>query len=270
MRTSIIWTLFIANALITAIALQSIASGFDPRTNQLLYLGAVTLPVIFMTAHAIVTSTLKRGVFLISIAFVIGLIAEVVGMRTGLIFGGYYQYLRSTPGILGVPITVPFFWAVFIYTGYSVTNSFLKWLGKEKPNFKKGSLLTLLLFVLIDAFIVVTIDLFLDPIEVWSGSWLWITKGSYWGIPLGNFLGWFLVAGVVSLIYRTFEYLKPIKQVWLPDFVHLMPVIGYGMVSVGFWAEANRLNIPNLGIIAILVMMPIVLVNHYLYMFHKR
>ena len=42
-------------------------------------------------------------------------------------------------------------------------------------------------------------DLFLDPQMVGEGYWVWARRGLYRGIPLGNFVGWFLTGlGVMA------------------------------------------------------------------------
>lgn len=44
------------------------------------------------------------------------------------------------------------------------------------------------------AAIAVLLDLFLDPIAVGAGIWVWLVPGSsYYGIPLLNFVGWFVL-----------------------------------------------------------------------------
>ena len=44
-------------------------------------------------------------------------------------------------------------------------------------------------------------DLFLDPQMVGEGYWAWARRGVYRGIPLSNFLGWFVTGlGVMALL----------------------------------------------------------------------
>ena len=47
-------------------------------------------------------------------------------------------------------------------------------------------------------------DLIFDPTEVSRGLWVWEKSGWYYGIPIENFLGWFLgVAIAIFSIERT-------------------------------------------------------------------
>jgi putative membrane protein len=47
-------------------------------------------------------------------------------------------------------------------------------------------------------------DLFLDPQMVGEGYWKWARRGVYRGIPLTNYLGWFVTGlGVMALLEAT-------------------------------------------------------------------
>jgi len=47
---------------------------------------------------------------------------------------------------------------------------------------------------LLTTFIAVVLDLFIDPIAAAAGYWVWLVEGSaYYGIPLVNFVGWFVL-----------------------------------------------------------------------------
>ena len=45
-------------------------------------------------------------------------------------------------------------------------------------------------------------DLLMDPMMVAWGMWVWDHPGAYFGIPWGNFLGWLLVAGLITVVIR--------------------------------------------------------------------
>lgn len=48
--------------------------------------------------------------------------------------------------------------------------------------------------------IAVVLDLFIDPISVKAGYWIWTVKGTvYYDIPLLNFVGWFVLMFLSSL-----------------------------------------------------------------------
>lgn len=91
------------------------------------------LPVIAVLLHAVWTLSPFRGLLFIATSCLTGFVFEFFGLKYGTVFGGSYEYLREEIKFLTVPINVIFYWGVFIYTGYCVTNSFLFWLSKSKP-----------------------------------------------------------------------------------------------------------------------------------------
>jgi uncharacterized membrane protein len=48
--------------------------------------------------------------------------------------------------------------------------------------------------------IAVVLDLFIDPVAVATGYWIWFVKGTvYYSIPLLNYVGWFVLMFLASL-----------------------------------------------------------------------
>ena len=151
----------------------------------------------------------KTAIFFI-VAFLIGLVFEILGVIYGEIGGGHYYYTAPNLFFGLVPFATPFSWVIIIYICYTITNLFLFGFNGEKPK-KTDSLryfigLTTLLSV-ISGLIAVNLDMILDPVSVAPqvASWVWIGGGPYFGIPIGNFIGWVLVAGFAVFIFRYYE-----------------------------------------------------------------
>lgn len=236
------------------------------RWFKLLLLG---LPVVLLIFHSLLTLTTKRGLLFIFLASFIGWTMEIWGLKSGTFFGGYYVYHQNQLSIFNVPLSVVFYWAVFIYTGYCITNAFLFWLNKDKPSIKKHSLFYLLFTLLLDGWFVVAIDLFMDPLRnyllVTIGSWTWLTKGSYFGVPFGNFIGWFIVTIIVSGLFRSYEYYFPLKEEKYNKSIFLIPVIGYGIMALSCFMSAIKYQMVELAILGALFMLPTVIINLILY-----
>lgn len=50
---------------------------------------------------------------------------------------------------------------------------------------------------LLTAVVAVAFDLFIDPVAVAAGYWVWLKEANiYYGIPLLNFVGWFVLMGL--------------------------------------------------------------------------
>jgi putative membrane protein len=55
---------------------------------------------------------------------------------------------------------------------------------------------------LLTSIIAVVLDLFIDPVAVAAGYWVWFVEGTvYYGIPLLNFVGWFVIMFLAPLAW---------------------------------------------------------------------
>lgn len=223
------------------------------------------LPVIGTILHAFWTLGVSRGIFFLTLASTLGFIFEVLGLNYGVIFGGSYNYNPGSNSLFGVPFSVIIYWAIFIYTGYCIVNSFLYWLNLKKPSFKKNGLTKLVFLIILDGLIVVSIDLFMDPIMVIESRWSWTEAGDYFGVPWGNFLGWFTVAVLSSGIFRIYEYFYPEDRKSIAKSVFFIPVIGFSMLYASLVISAWQHRLYLLSLIGTLVMLPTILINSWLY-----
>lgn len=156
---------------------------------RFLFLG---VPVLLLVLHSFLTLSFRRGLFFIILASTIGLLMEMWGLKDGVIFGGHYIYKQNQLTLFDVPISVVLYWAVFIYTGYCLVNSFLVWQKNKQPNYRDRNYWIVPLLSIADGIVVIAIDLFMDPIQVYQGSWTWLEGGPYFGIPIGILLVGFL------------------------------------------------------------------------------
>ena len=60
-----------------------------------------------------------------------------------------------------------------------------------------------LMLSLVTGLVGVTYDLFTDPVATAIGLWSWRTSGVWFGVPIENFLGWFLILAISVLCYYT-------------------------------------------------------------------
>ncbi len=108
----------------------------------------------------------------------------------------------------------------------------------------------------------------MDPVAVKFGSWKWIGGGSYFGVPIGNFIGWFIVTIMVVGIFRTYEYFFPKKEATFNKSIFIIPVLGYGIMSISYFFLALNFNY-TLAIIGSVFMLPQVIFNLILFSKYK-
>ena len=135
------------------------------------------------------------------ISFSIGIFMEIIGTKTGLIFGGKYEFnLKLSPGpsISGIPLIIPLSWSGLIYM---IINYCELVLGGSFYFFPNQNITLLLL----PSILMVLLDLVLDPIAVDEKRWGWRKSGTYYGVPLLNFVGWLFTTFLILFVFRLFQ-----------------------------------------------------------------
>jgi putative membrane protein len=133
--------------------------------------------------------TLRVGAIVILLSW----IAEAWGTNIGFPFGAYKYTNTLEPQMLGVPIYIPLGWLIMLPPSWAVAQA----VSDRIPPFWRTSA-----FVILSALAMTAWDLMMDPMMVAWGMWVWDATGSYFGIPWGNFLGWLLVAGLITALIR--------------------------------------------------------------------
>jgi putative membrane protein len=261
----LLWNMFYFIVLLGVIKIigNLIGIQFDEVSPifNIIMLGA---PIVLVLFHSSIILSPHRAIFFLLFAAVTGFTSEYLGLKYGQFFGTFYTY-KPQLTFFTVPVQVLFYWAAFIYTGYSLTNSFLLWLKKKKPSNALKNWPLLLGTILLDGWFVLAIDLFMDPIEVKLGMWTWVNGGPYFGVPIGNFIGWFVVIVIASGVFRIYEYYFPGKEKKLPRSIFVIPPLCYGLVALTFIGMALQLHMYELGVIGSTLMLPVILYNLYLY-----
>jgi uncharacterized membrane protein len=114
---------------------------------------------------------------------------ERLGTRSGLPFGRYAYTGVLRPTVGGVPAVVPLAWFAMAVPAREAAAAALGARDRRGPR------------VVLGALALTAWDLFLDPQMVQEGYWRWMRRGTYRGIPLSNFAGWFVTGlGVMTLL----------------------------------------------------------------------
>ncbi len=118
----------------------------------------------------------------------IGLAAEFVGLKYGYPFGHYSYTGVLRPSVLEVPVAIGCAWLIL----FAYARQMLSW-------FKIAGWLR----AVSGAFWMTAMDLLIDPLASGPlGYWIWRDGGWYYGVPAGNFAGWFFVSFVLFIIFR--------------------------------------------------------------------
>jgi uncharacterized membrane protein len=115
-------------------------------------------------------------------AFIAGMTSEVIGVRTGYIFGSYYYTQAFGCQVMGVPLSIGINWLLLSYSNaVLVAGYFRKFTSR----------------VITAAALMVLIDLLLEPFAIKHHFWVWNSSTP----PLQNYISWFLVSIIIQIAY---------------------------------------------------------------------
>lgn len=222
-------TSFFFYFLIAVYALSRVLQIFPGKIPMLAIVALHVLPpLLFALVHGVIFCGLRGILTFFALCFVVGSIVENIGVLTGFPFGHYYFTEVMGPKLFLVPI---FLGLAYLGMGYLSWTLARVILGGVDNALTGSRVVTL---PLIAAFVMVAWDFCLDP--VWATiihAWIWQQGGAYFGVPVSNFLGWYLN---VFILYQLFAlYLRGhAPQIdKLPRGYWRMAVIFYGVSAAG-------------------------------------
>ena len=167
--------------------------------------------------------------------------AEAIGQATGFPFGAYHYTDALQPQILGVPLLIPIAWFMLLPPAWVMGQQIV---GKQVTWQKRAA------FIVISAAALTAWDLFLDPQMVAWRFWLWDNpNGIYFGIPLSNYVGWFVVAALVTFLAQP-ALLKPMPLALIYAIVWFLQTIGQAV----FWGQIGPALVGCLGMGGIMLL----------------
>jgi len=152
-------------------------------------------PAVFALIHGASLYRIRGILTFALICLAVGNLFENLSIRTGFPFGHYYFTNLMGPKIFLVPVLLGLAYVGMAYLSWIIGNLIL---GNSRGPLAGSRVLTL---PVVASFIMVAWDLSQDP--VWSTilhAWIWQQGGAYFGVPISNFLGWYLtVYGIYQL-----------------------------------------------------------------------
>ncbi len=218
--------------------------GFDvPILIRAVYL---LCAMAFGARHAVQTRG-KTGALRFTFAIAsLSYAAEVIGVRTGWLFGHYAYGTILGPHLPGgVPVGIPVFWVLILYAADDLVGICLG--PRSLP----------MLRILMVGALTAAWDLLIDPIAVAYGGWTWVTDAApdalVFGIPATNAVGWWLVASVAIWVAgRPPATAAPELPAW---YRHLPALAMVGAVSNNL-AAAVELGFPAAGVAGFAALAP--------------
>ncbi len=219
----VLWVLLVMYAI--ARVLQVFPGGVALPVVVALHVGP---PAVFALIHGAMLYRPRGILIFFAICLVIGNVFENVGVRTGFPFGHYYFTDLMGPKLFVVPIQLGVAYLGMAYLSWTLARVIL---GNMREVVAGTRIVTL---PLIAAFIMVAWDFSQDP--VWSTIlhlWIWKEGGDYFGVPVTNFLGWYLTVYVFYQLFALYLRGRPISLGPLPSNNWNLAVLFYAASAVG-------------------------------------
>jgi putative membrane protein len=163
-----------------------------------------TVPVIFLVALALPSYVAlvrwlgpARGIALLLLLSLLPLAVEAYAVATGVPYGGFAYSADLGYRVFGlVPWTVAFAYLPMLLGAVT--------LAAAAAGTTWSRLIPAGVFVLL------LVDLIVDPAVVHAGLWVWLDGGAYYGVPASNFAGWVLTGAVYIMLFRLIANERPI------------------------------------------------------------
>jgi putative membrane protein len=174
------------------------------------FIAATPVNLLLSFALLIWTQTGKNKYFFLFLlaCFAVGIIVEITGINTGILFGNYTYGNVLGFKVQKVPVLIGVNWFIIIYCcGISIHTLLMKAINRIADDTGKAPMTLKALSVIVDgATLAVFFDWLMEPVAVKLGYWVWNGDGS---IPMLNYICWF---GVSLLLLTVFHVAKFNKQ----------------------------------------------------------
>jgi uncharacterized membrane protein len=131
----------------------------------------------------------SRFVIFALLAFMVGMVSEIIGVKTGLIFGEYSYGPVLGWKIMEVPVIIGINWLLLAYM----------W-GKLAATKKWHPLVAAILA----SIGMVIMDFIIEPVAIKLDFWSWMQPE----IPLSNYVGWLAIALLIQLSFQLLQFSK--------------------------------------------------------------
>ena len=155
------------------------------------------------------TGVNKKLLFFFAITFVFGILVEIIGTKTGYLFGNYAYGNVLGIKTFGVPVILGINWFIVMYCAGITMWLLLLRSAKALDSFDPAQVkwLKLLSLVVDGALLAVFFDWLMEPVAVKLDFWQW-AEGE---IPLFNYICWFAVSMLFLLLFHKLKLAQPNK-----------------------------------------------------------
>jgi putative membrane protein len=171
---------------------------FDRR----LFASLTPMNILLMLALLIWTQQERTLTFwlLFAACFIEGMLAEIIGVNTGYLFGHYHYTHVMGPQVLGVPLIIGINWFIVIYCSGILISKFSHYLMSRMPDTEQERLQGVYHWTLLldGALLTVLFDWVMEPVAMKLNFWQWENDK----IPFSNYLSWLALSMIMMYFFR--------------------------------------------------------------------
>jgi len=240
----------------------------------------ITLILALVIWHSVTVKGKRQTIAFFVICPLLCWFCEFIGHNYGWFFGGYHYTDTLGQRIGGVPVLVVITWPVMIYAAFMIVDWLVGMKGAKRVRSWWGNVIWSGLIAAASATLVCAWDLMMDPFAtsaVWrlaadrDPPWYWIDGGPYLrelpaglgndGVPIGNFVGWWLAAFAAVFIFYLFFQKRDLISGKL---VNTVPLLVYASVYFSMVIVVLEMNwfvdgMNQVALIGTFTMMPVIL-----------
>jgi|TARA_R110000737_G_scaffold233265_1_gene246558 uncharacterized membrane protein len=205
-KSELFWIVFLAIFYavgIIGISLEQYREYIVPLSSAHLFL---TFLVLYFSRFG------KKDLFLLYafLLFFCGLLVEIVGTETGLLFGNYHYGDTLGGKIFGVPVIIGVNWATMVICSSTLV---------YKLNVKIWTK------VFLAAFLMTSLDFLIEPVAMKLDFWQWENDS----IPIFNYVCWFTISLPMHFFYIKWNLVENNK---LPKAVYIMMLLFFIVLNL--------------------------------------
>ena len=160
---------------------------------------SVAILMGFAIVHGMRRYEWKHFVVFFILTFVISWSYETSSILTGFPFGHYVYADKLGPKLWLVPLLIMPAYFSMGYIAWTLGHILLDRFDDRLAGAE------VLLVPVLASFVMVMWDLCIDPASsTITGAWIWRDGGGYFGVPLVNFLGWYLCVFTIYLVFALY------------------------------------------------------------------
>jgi len=198
-------------------------------------------PALFALIHGAMFYRARGILLFVALCLVVCNIFENLGVLTGFPYGHYYFTDLMGPKLFAVPVLLGVAYVGMAYLSWTLAR--ITMLNARTP--LAGN--RVVLVPLLATFIMVAWDLAMDP--VWGTvlhAWIWQQGGTYFGVPVSNFAGWYLTVYVIYQGFALYLRRRPVSAKQLPSGYWHLAIVFYAVSAAGNLILAIPHNAPTI------------------------